>query len=393
MILLGEKRNDPKQRQKQRLLSPSPDWKGSDPTIQSPLLNSANLTPGFNFLSVEMGLAAPKRATPTTDEIQQETGKRSHGECISFMFETVPRKRRSDRQKETAKEKELTIASGACWDFTRLPVLFTPEGDNPITIQELPSKNDLLYQRRAKSTSDVSIVHNTTANPSPSRRLRVRGQKRGLVNSCQQGKLDSNTFEIFMEHIWNTCPEESRKSFSYLDCLWFFRYSQKSEKEKVLNWVKKKDIFSKKHILVPIVLWSHWSLLILCNFGSSVQPIYPCVLLLDSLQQTNPRWLEPGIRKFILDIYHTYGIPATMESIRKIPFLIPKVPQQRNGEECGTFVLYYIKLFIENAPQDFSICGPKGYPYFMKEDWFTLEEFDSFWKELEVKRNSMSLVK
>lgn len=40
-----------------------------------------------------------------------------------------------------------------------------------------------------------------------------------------------------------------------------------------------------------------------------------------------------------------------------------QVPQQRNGEECGNFVLYYINLFIESAPENFSIS--EGYPYFV----------------------------
>lgn len=40
-----------------------------------------------------------------------------------------------------------------------------------------------------------------------------------------------------------------------------------------------------------------------------------------------------------------------------------QVPQQRNAEECGNFVLYYINLFIESAPEIFSIS--EGYPYFV----------------------------
>lgn len=40
-----------------------------------------------------------------------------------------------------------------------------------------------------------------------------------------------------------------------------------------------------------------------------------------------------------------------------------QVPQQRNDEDCGNFVLYYINLFLESAPENFSIS--KGYPYFV----------------------------
>jgi hypothetical protein len=39
-----------------------------------------------------------------------------------------------------------------------------------------------------------------------------------------------------------------------------------------------------------------------------------------------------------------------------------KVPQQTNDEECGRFVLYFSKLFVEGAPEDFRI---EDYPYFV----------------------------
>lgn len=44
-----------------------------------------------------------------------------------------------------------------------------------------------------------------------------------------------------------------------------------------------------------------------------------------------------------------------------------QVPQQRNGEDCGIFVLYFINLFLEGAPENFSIF--EGYPYFVSS-WF-----------------------
>ncbi len=38
------------------------------------------------------------------------------------------------------------------------------------------------------------------------------------------------------------------------------------------------------------------------------------------------------------------------------------MPQQRNDVECGSFVLYFINLFVESAPEDFSM---ESYPYFV----------------------------
>uniref|UniRef100_A0A2N9FIK6 Ubiquitin-like protease family profile domain-containing protein n=1 Tax=Fagus sylvatica TaxID=28930 RepID=A0A2N9FIK6_FAGSY len=127
---------------------------------------------------------------------------------------------------------------------------------------------------------------------------------------------------------------------------------------------------------------SHWSLLIFCHFGESLQSETrtPCMLLLDSLEKANPRRLEPEIRKFVLDIYKAEGRLETKDSIYRIPLLVPEVPQQRNDVECGSFVLYFINLFVESAPEDFSM---ESYPYFMKKNWFTPEGLESFCKKME----------
>ncbi|KAF5742282.1 Cysteine proteinases superfamily protein putative isoform 3 [Tripterygium wilfordii] len=111
-------------------------------------------------------------------------------------------------------------------------------------------------------------------------------------------------------------------------------------------------------------LQNHWNLLILCNFDESMQSKTrtPCMMLLDSLEKADPKRLEPDIRKFVWDIYQTEGRPEDRKSIYRIPFLVPKVPQQRDDEECGTFVLYFINRFVQDAPENFNV---KDFPYFV----------------------------
>ena len=48
--------------------------------------------------------------------------------------------------------------------------------------------------------------------------------------------------------------EDKKTSFTYLDCLWFELHRKSAYKTKVLTWIRK-DIFSKKYVLVPIVCW------------------------------------------------------------------------------------------------------------------------------------------
>ncbi|XP_024027093.1 ubiquitin-like-specific protease 1D isoform X1 [Morus notabilis] len=190
-------------------------------------------------------------------------------------------------------------------------------------------------------------------------------------------ELLSSTFEMYFEFLWRGFSEDKGASCAYLDCLWFSLYKKRDYKSKVLKWIKDKNIFSKKYVLVPIVIWSHWSFLIFCNFDESLESTTrtPCMLLLDSLESADPRRLEPDIRKFVYDIYRTEDRPQTQKSILKIPLLTPQVPQQRSDWECGNFVLYFIKLFMDGAPENFSI---KDFPYFMKRNWFTPEDVDCF---------------
>ncbi|XVF11611.1 hypothetical protein REPUB_Repub08aG0042100 [Reevesia pubescens] len=216
----------------------------------------------------------------------------------------------------------------------------------------------------------------------PCRKRSKRRIKSKNLISKHKNRLDSGAFECYLENLWSSFPEDKRTFFACFDCQWFAWYMKASSREKVLSWIKRKHIFSKKYVLVPIVCWSHWSLLIFCNFGENLQSKTrtPCMLLLDSLQMANPKRFEPDIRKFVFDISKAEGRIEKKEMIFRIPLLVPKVPQQRDDKECGNFVLYFINLFVESAPENFSL---EGYPYFMRKDWFNAEGVEHFCERLD----------
>lgn len=73
-----------------------------------------------------------------------------------------------------------------------------------------------------------------------------------------------------------------------------------------LPWAK---IFPFSHSMLRVLTFSfpkcclfrsHWNLLIFCHFGESEQSEThkPCMLLLDSLENADPRRYEPDIRKY-----------------------------------------------------------------------------------------------
>ena len=69
-------------------------------------------------------------------------------------------------------------------------------------------------------------------------------------------------------------------------------------------------------------------------------------------------WFLRQVFKFFF-LFWYWVVPLSI----KLKTKLLQVPQQRNGEECGCYVLQYISLFIENAPENFSISD--GYPYFV----------------------------
>ncbi|CAE6075504.1 unnamed protein product [Arabidopsis arenosa] len=195
-------------------------------------------------------------------------------------------------------------------------------------------------------------------------------------------KLNSKAFVGYLEDVWSGFSDEKKNSFVYLDCLWFSMYKSENHniRSSVFDAIKAKQIFSKKYVFLPIVYWSHWTLLIFCNFGEDLDSDNTCMLFLDSLQTTDSsQRLEPDIRKFVLDIYKAEGRTEDPRLVDEIPFHVPVVPQQTNDVECGSFVLYYIQRFIEDAPENFSV---DDMPYFMKEDWFSHKELEKFCETL-----------
>ncbi|XP_059315060.1 probable ubiquitin-like-specific protease 2B isoform X2 [Lycium ferocissimum] len=237
-----------------------------------------------------------------------------------------------------------------------------------------------------RKSKQVAATLDSAVEPRRSSRFHGVSNRR---NCTSEEKLNSCNFDCYLKNIWSELPEDKKSLFLCLDSMWFSSYTTKAFKPKVLRWIKNKNIFSKKYVLVPIVLWNHWCLLIFCHLGESLESesTTPCMLLLDSLQMANLQF-EPEIRKFVSDIFKTEERPESQKLIKKIKLLVPKVPQQKNDTDCGKYVLYYISLFLDCAPENFSIS--EGYPYFMKEDWFTLDQLESFWQKLQTQTKDSS---
>ncbi|XP_021846451.1 uncharacterized protein [Spinacia oleracea] len=183
-------------------------------------------------------------------------------------------------------------------------------------------------------------------------------------------KMSSGTFDENMETIWRSFSQDKRAVFTHLESFYFNSYINRPTR--ALELIRKKEIFSKK---------DHWRLVIFCHFG---EPAHSktrtrCILLLDSAKMC-ANVIVPDLRKFVFDIFTAEGRPESKDVIFKIPLKVAKVPQQTNDVDCGRFVLYFIKRFMDVAPENFSLSN---YPYFLTSDWFKPEEFNKFCDKLD----------
>uniref|UniRef100_A0A0E0F3N4 Ubiquitin-like protease family profile domain-containing protein n=1 Tax=Oryza meridionalis TaxID=40149 RepID=A0A0E0F3N4_9ORYZ len=236
-------------------------------------------------------------------------------------------------------------------------------GCDQVAVVDLVDSDDECKNKRPRRTIKPAARNvSKSALPSgldalnPNRRtLRTASSNRDKKN---KDKLDTEIFELYLEDLWKDIDEEKRSAYAYFDSLWFHMYTSGHNKSNVLKWIKAKKVFSRQYVFVPIVIWGHWNLLVLCNFGETDYlgtDKGPRMLLLDSLKTTNPTRLRSNIKRFIADIFKTEEREENEQFINKICLEFPEVPQQ-NGDECGIYVLYFIYCFLQNKAlgEDFS---------------------------------------
>ncbi|KFK40803.1 hypothetical protein AALP_AA2G043200 [Arabis alpina] len=130
---------------------------------------------------------------------------------------------------------------------------------------------------------------------------------------------------------------------------------------KFRRWWKGIDLFRKAYIFIPIHEDLHWSLVIVC-IPDKEDESGLTILHLDSLGLHSKRSIVENVKRFLKDEWnylkqddYSLDLPIS-EKIwknlhRRISEADIQVPQQKNDFDCGPFVLFFIKRFIEEAPQ------------------------------------------
>ncbi|KAK1400979.1 hypothetical protein POM88_000584 [Heracleum sosnowskyi] len=206
------------------------------------------------------------------------------------------------------------------------------------------------------------------------------GKRKRPVSRINSEQLSTAEFEAYVQIVWKKIPITLRYRCLCIDSLYFKAYMERNNRENVISWMVRDGSFAQRYVFVPICQANHWSLLILCNFGKDFNnTARPCILLLDSLE-TREENIEPDVRKFVFAMYKKWKPESSSQHIHNIPFRKPKVPQQKDGNRCGYYVIFFIYRFLLDCMDEFNIDN--DYPSFMTQDWFTQSEFDSFSENL-----------
>ncbi|EOA38930.1 hypothetical protein CARUB_v10011329mg [Capsella rubella] len=126
------------------------------------------------------------------------------------------------------------------------------------------------------------------------------------------------------------------------------------------RWWKGLDLFRKSYIFIPIHEDLHWSLVIIC-IPDHEDESGLTIIHLDSLGLHPRNLIFNNVKRFLREEWNylnqdaSMDLPISAKVWTDLPNMINEaevqVPQQKNDFDCGLFVLFFIKRFIEEAPQ------------------------------------------
>ncbi|KAI9111938.1 hypothetical protein K1719_017628 [Acacia pycnantha] len=193
-----------------------------------------------------------------------------------------------------------------------------------------------------------------------------------MVCLAPGGYLTSPIMNFYIRYLQQQASQTGRSAVDYLFLNTYFYKKLKdafsckqSDREtffvKFRRWWKGVNIFQKAYVLIPIHENLHWSLAIIC-IPDKKDESGPIILHLDSLSLHSSRSVFDNLRRYLIEEWRYLDQESACSDIPiadgiwknldcKIKERIITVPQQKNDYDCGLFVLYFIKRFIEEAPQ------------------------------------------
>uniref|UniRef100_A0A7N1A5E1 Ubiquitin-like protease family profile domain-containing protein n=1 Tax=Kalanchoe fedtschenkoi TaxID=63787 RepID=A0A7N1A5E1_KALFE len=150
---------------------------------------------------------------------------------------------------------------------------------------------------------------------------------------------------------------------------------------RVRKWTRKVNLFEKDYIFIPVNSNLHWSLIVICHPGeiakfedknANINHKVPCILHMDSIKGSHTG-LKNHLQSYLWEEWKEKQNEETEEIYSKffnLRFISLEVPQQENSYDCGLFLLHYVELFLEEAPESFNPFQITKYSNFLNVNWF-----------------------
>ncbi|KAJ6244030.1 ubiquitin-like protease 4 [Anaeramoeba flamelloides] len=259
------------------------------------------------------------------------------------------------------------------------------------TETEFETKNESVKE---KENQNKRIETNTKQLQTKLLKYPLKGskyRKNGIVTvygddlKCLEGSkmLNDSIINFYCKYLYlQVLQKENRKEFHFFNSFFYSNLESLTKNpQKRERWTKKHDLLQKSFWVLPVNRGDHhWILLILCYPNN---PSLRSIFVFNSLKNSKTGTFVKPLQEFFTKLWndnnslHNQNKKQNENKIQKdklkletTPFRIFNcvVPIQKNGTDCGLFVLQFLENFIQNIPTEKQMMK-KNFKY-NKPNWF-----------------------
>lgn len=270
---------------------------------------------------------------------------------------------------KTLKAKRPHIKSKKYLRFHGLKVHKVKRRDSLRDVPEIDGEEEILVYPTQKSSRGAVIL--TMSD--------VRRLQPGVY-------LNDNVLDFYLQYLYREKWDESlRKRVHLFNTFFYKKWSECTQRMGegdleydfsrygiVRKWTKNVDIFTKDFLVIPVNHKFHWSLAIVC-FPGAILNIFQesrqcCLLGFDSLKLFRSSHFDQ-IKRYMNMAWRNRAVKSERHLNFAIERCIPlKTPSQKNGADCGVFVLHNCeKFFAQGGFSDYKSPSP-GVNWYPKSD-------------------------
>lgn len=222
----------------------------------------------------------------------------------------------------------------------------------------------------------------------------IQAEDLRLLEPC--GMLNDNLVDFMLKYIeMYQVPCWLQGQVHFFNSFFFTRLqslgnlsSGHRDMESLSRWTSDVEIFSNKYLFVPICMYHHWTLAVICNAGNVMSwnskwnnpKERPCILYFDSLGTFRGSTNCQRLLRFYLEMEWK----KRMDWKRTTRVHIPRenlsiwnisAPEQKNEFDCGLFMLYYVVRFLQHPPNQGAFTNRAD---LCVKNWFTHEDIKVF---------------